>query len=213
VEWQRSSAEVTGAASVRRSRAIAGLAAAVPLLWAPLSLLHPFTFEEMAEDGRTTAWLIVHFGQLPLTALLALVMLQLLAPLAGGAATLARIAIVAWAVFFSAFDSLAGVASGLLVRGGHVDAAFYLFEHRVVGGDLSLIGLIAHPLWGVTALASVLSLRLHGAGRPTQISLLLSLPFAVTHVGPLATLALLSLAFALWTGLTTPLALRRLAAH
>jgi hypothetical protein len=63
-----------------RGAVIASLAALVPILWVPLTLLHPDSAAVL--DGRGTGmWLTVHLGQLMLAPLVALGVLQLLSPL------------------------------------------------------------------------------------------------------------------------------------
>jgi hypothetical protein len=57
---------------------------------------------------------------------------------------------------------------------------------------------------GGVAVVATFGLRRAGARPLTQVAMLVSLHFAVTHVGPAASLALLRLAAALWTGLTQP---------
>ncbi len=144
-------------------------------------------------------WLFVHFAQLPVAALLTIVLLALLWPMAGLAALIARIAVIVWAIFFSAFDSIAGIATGMLIEGGHADAATYLFEHSVVGGEASVLSALAHPVWAVVAIAGGLAVRRAGGPVVSQAAMFVSLPFALSHVGPLATMAMLSLALALAT--------------
>lgn len=184
------------------SRLRPAAAAAVPLLWAPLPLLHA-DFRDFVEEGSTSLWLAIHFVQLPLAMLLALAMLELSAPLAGAPVVVLRIAAVAWAVFFAAFDAAGGLATGVLVAGGETEAAIHLHDHWLAGG-FSLLGLLAHPTWAVVAVAATLALRRAGGRLLTQAAMLVSLPFALTHVGPAATLALLGLAVALWSGLSGP---------
>lgn len=52
---------------------------AVPLMWAPLTLLHPYTLNELL-NGSSSRWITVHAAQLLLTPLLALGVLWTLAP-------------------------------------------------------------------------------------------------------------------------------------
>jgi hypothetical protein len=92
------------------SRCLPAAAAAIPLLWAPLPLLHA-DFSDFAEERRTSLWLTIHLLQVPLTTLLALSMLQLSASLIGAPAVILRIAVVAWGVFFAAFDAAGGIAT------------------------------------------------------------------------------------------------------
>src|SRR5918999_2201643 len=90
-----------------------------PLLWAILVLFHPNPSEASPYEGINDVvgrWLIVHVGQLILAPLVFLAVWRLLDGLHSTAATISRAALVVWAVFFSAYDTVQGVATGLLVR-------------------------------------------------------------------------------------------------
>ena len=87
-----------------------------------LILFHPMPGGDNALDGIDDVvdrWLIVHVGQLILTPLLFLAVWRLLDGLSSAAATISRCALVVWTVFFSAYDAVQGIATGLLVR--HAD--------------------------------------------------------------------------------------------
>jgi hypothetical protein len=183
----------------RRSRlVVAGLAAVVPLLWVPLTLLHPDSRDLV---GESDTWLGVHYAQLALTPLLGLGMLQVLHGLSGPAAPVGRIAVVLWLALFSAFDSIAGITTGVLARGGYDEAATYLFDHGLVGGG-SVLGWLAQPMWIVVAIASGLALRANGATVLAWASMLGSVLFAL-HAGWPPAVGLIALAMALWTTLST----------
>ena len=182
-----------------RGAVIASLAALVPILWVPLTLLHPDSAAVL--DGRETGvWSTVHLGQLVLAPLVALGVLQLLSPLSGAATWVARIALLAWLALFSAFDAIAGIATGVLADGGLLDAATYLFEEGQVGGG-SILGWVAQPLWIVVAVASGLALRANGVGWLAAGALLASSLFS-THAGWVAAIGLLALALGLWFGIS-----------
>ena len=176
---------------------IAGLAAAVPVLWVPLTLLHPDS-RDLAE--KTETWLGVHYAQLALSPLLALGMLQVLRSLRGASASVARVAVVLWLAFFSAFDAIAGIATGVLARDGFEEAARNLFDHGLVGGG-SILGWLAQPMWIVVAFATGLALRANGAKALSWAAMLVSALFAL-HAGWPAALGLLALSAALWTTLS-----------
>jgi hypothetical protein len=92
-----------------------------PMLMAVVSLLHPLPpffgggiFEFLR--SRMDVWMGVHLVQLPLFGLLGLVLWFLTEGLEGPAATTSRLALVSFLVFYSAFDSAVGIATGLLVQ-------------------------------------------------------------------------------------------------
>lgn len=87
----------------------------------------------------------------------------LIGPLQGASASVARVAQFLWIAWFSAFDAIAGIATGVLQNEGFGDVAKLLFQHQTVGGEFSLLGSVAHPMWIVVAVAAGLSLRRNGA--------------------------------------------------
>ena len=90
-----------------------------PLLWAILILFHPNPGGDSPYEGITDVvdrWLVVHVGQLILTPFLFLAVWRLLDGLSSAAATISRAALVVWTVFFSAYDSIQGIATGILTR-------------------------------------------------------------------------------------------------
>ena len=92
---------------------------AVPVAWAVLLLFHPTgdgdEFYPIVKD-QVTAWQIVHIGTLLLVPLLAVVVYQLLRGVDGVAAMLSRIALAVFAVFYTAFEVLIGIGTGILVE-------------------------------------------------------------------------------------------------
>jgi hypothetical protein len=102
----------------RVSRTEVALMVAVPLGWAVLLLFHPTgdgdEFYPIVRD-QLTAWMVVHVGTLPFVPLLAGVVYLLLRGVEGVAALLSRIALAVFAVFYTAFEVLIGLGTGILV--------------------------------------------------------------------------------------------------
>jgi hypothetical protein len=202
---------------ISRRRRVARAAAVVPLVWAPFVLLHPddYPYAGLAH-GNADAWLTVHFAQLLMAPFLVLALWPLLSRLTGPAATVAKIALVFWLAFFSAFDAIAGIATGRLSQqADHLDgqasvavgaAVTELFKSDpLVGGGFSALALLAQPLWLVVAVSLTLALRRAGA-RPVTVAFAgMSALFAM-HGGWIAALGLLALTVVLWSGstLTSP---------
>jgi hypothetical protein len=94
------------------------LMVAVPVGWAVLLLFHPTgdgdEFYPVVRD-QLTAWLVVHVGTLLFVPLLAGVVYLLLRGVDGVAALLSRIALAVFAVFYTAFEVLIGIGTGILV--------------------------------------------------------------------------------------------------
>lgn len=184
-------------------RWLAGAAALVPLLWLPLSVLHPFDIDDVTRHGQDVRWLVVHGAMLALTPLLALAVLAVLGRTTGPAAIVGRVATVVWASMFAAFEAIAGIATGVLARLEEGAAAERLFRHGVVGGDFSVLGFVAHPVWGVAVVATAVALRSAGAPTLAWAATALSALFVIGHAGPLAVVAFAALAVGTWSALTS----------
>jgi hypothetical protein len=175
-----------------------------PLLFAVVMLFHPQGGDEgtasslaASLEGQAGAWVIVHVAQLVLTVALGVAVWKLLEGLRGVAATVSRLAMATFTVFFSAYDSVAGLATGILVRyGQHLSgedrtvvaaAVDYLFNNDRLAGNISVIGLIASGSWIVVAIATARALRRAGADRVTFWCMTLSLLFSAhgnIFIGP-----------------------------
>jgi hypothetical protein len=169
-----------------------------PLLWALLILFHPnpgegTPYEEIKDV--TDRWLLVHVGQLILTPLLFLAVWRLLDGLSSAAATVSRAALVVWTVFFSAYDSIQGVATGVLVRhanglageerDGVARAIEFLVEDSQLAGGVSAIWVVAAASWAVVAIGAAVALHKAGAGKAAVAAACVSIVFAV-HIAPAA---------------------------
>ena len=128
---------------------------------------------------------------------------MLLAGLESAAARVARAALVAWVAFFSAFDAVAGIATGVLSRHanslageereGMIAAVDFLFDDStLVGGGFSVLGNIGHGSWMVVAIAGAVAFHQAGARRAVVVGMLLSVAFAA-HSGIGAAIGLVSL--------------------
>ncbi len=84
-----------------------------PVALALLEVWHPVSFGEI--PAQVTWWLVLHLLQLPLFGLLALSVLTIAGGESGKAVTVTRIGMGLFLVFYIAFDSIAGIATGLLV--------------------------------------------------------------------------------------------------
>jgi hypothetical protein len=91
----------------------------VPLLWGILLLFHPGgdgtnVYSDLHDN--VTPWLTVHLGQLLFIPLMAVAFELLLRGVEGTAARVSRIALVPFVVFYTAFEILQGIGSGILVH-------------------------------------------------------------------------------------------------
>ena len=104
---------------VQLGRTEVALLVAVPVAWAVLLLFHPIgdgdEFYPVVRD-QVTAWQVVHVGTLVFAPLLAGVVYLLLRGVVGVAALLSRIALAVFAVFYTAFEVLIGLGTGILIE-------------------------------------------------------------------------------------------------
>ena len=89
-----------------------------PLALAILELFHPHPPHDLFQlDVRT--WLLVHYLQLPLMPLAALSVVALVRGASGLVAGLCRVAMFVFAVTYTAFDTVAGIVTGVLLQAAH----------------------------------------------------------------------------------------------
>jgi hypothetical protein len=180
---------------------------AAPLVWAVLLLFHPMPEGDSAYQGvqdDVDLWLVVHVGQLILTPFLFLAVWRLLRGLSSAAALVSRSALVVWTVFFSAYDSVQGVATGVLasyangLAGEEQASVARAIDHLVMdsrlAGNVSAIQMVAGASWLIVAFAAAVALQRAGAGRAIVIATCVSAVFAM-HVA-LAAVGLLALSVA-----------------
>jgi hypothetical protein len=154
------------------------IALAAPLLWMVVALLHP---AEPQDSGR---WVFVHYAQLVLTPFLAFAVWNLLDGIRSTAATISRIALAVWMVFFSAYDATAGLATGLLAR--HADslsgaeqtavnsAADWLLNDGLLPGGAIWLAAVPTIAWPTTVIAAAVALHQAGARLAVAVCLVLS---------------------------------------
>ena len=204
------------AASRSRRRRLAPLAL-VPALWIPLALAHPVGeagegYESIRD--QVGLWVGIHMLQPFLALGLAVGLWQLVRNSSLPSARVARIALPIWLVAFTAFDSVAGIASGLVVHHANGlagadqqavgDTVDYLAVNPVAG-DFSVIWLISNLALLIGVVAVALTLRTSGAGRAMWISAMVGVLLSM-HWGPAAAIGLAGLAHALHKARRTGLA-------
>ena len=107
---------------VRFTRPLLALTIGVPLAWAVLLSFHPdvdpnHVYADLRED--VVAYQIVHVGTLVFIGLMGLAVYLLVRDLPGRAATISRLAIGPFVVFYTAWESVIGLAIGALVQHGN----------------------------------------------------------------------------------------------
>jgi hypothetical protein len=176
---------------------------AAPLLWLVPAIVHPTgePYEGIADEADR--WIFVHVAQLVLMPFVAAGVWMLLDGLQSVAAWVARSALVLWLVFFSAFDAVAGIATGVLTRHansltgedreGVVAAIDFLWaDSQLAGGEFSVLGNLGHFSWVIVAIAAAVALYKARAGRAVVAAAALSVLFA-SHSGVGAAVGLIAL--------------------
>jgi hypothetical protein len=177
----------------RRSRAEVWLLIGVPLAWAVLLLFHPTgdgdDFYPVVAD-ETTAWLIVHVGTLIFVPAMAAVIYLLLRDVDGAAARVARIALVPFLIFYTAFEVLVGIGTGLFVEqvkdlpAAERADSIEVIEDFTGSGLIQIFELLGTGSFLIAMIATGIALR--GAGAPVAVTALLilaAIPIA-WHVPP-----------------------------
>jgi hypothetical protein len=199
----RKETQMTSAANRKRFPPLEYIVLAAPLLWVVPALLHPVGDPYAGIADETGRWLFVHIAQLVLAPFLGALVWVLLTGLESIAARVARAALVVWLVFFSAFDAVAGIATGVLSRyanslageerEGVVSAVDFLFDDsQLAGGGFSVLGNLGHGSWIVVAIAAAVALHQARAPRAAVIAMSLSVLFAA-HSGIGAAIGLVAI--------------------
>lgn len=196
------------------------LVVGVPLLLAILELFHPRPHDLFRLDLR--AWMAVHYLQIFLFPLAALALALLVRGRRGFAAGLCRVAAFVFGVTWIAFDSVAGVATGILLQaaqaGGSPEAwrapVMTIWAHPIVGGGTTpgsappLLAVAGSLAWGIGSLAAAFALRRAGTSWiPVGLLVVSSASFAVfqTHAPPGGPIAFGALAAAAaWVSWKSP---------
>jgi hypothetical protein len=173
------------------------LTVGAPLVLAAVEIFHPRVAHVL--DADTTVWLAVHYAQIVLFPLAALALAQLVRDRADIAATICRAAMFVFAITYVAFDTAAGVVTGILVdaarSSGSPDAwrapIDAIWMHPIVGGSPStgapLLAVVGSVALSIGAVAAAISLKRAGASWPPVVLLAVS-SFAMsvfeTHAWP-----------------------------
>src|SRR5918997_6424017 len=167
-----------------------------PLVLAVLEIFHPRPsgVSDSVEVGGWFMWF--HIIQVPLFGLMALAGYLLTEGLEGRAVSVSRWAIGVFAVFFSAYDAAAGIATGYALRnaqGLSAGAQEAVHDAVIDMPGLSLIfglSIVGTGAWVVALIAAAMALRRAGAPRGVFILLILAGVFLLLgHPFPGGTLA------------------------
>ena len=138
-----------------------------PLALAVLELFHPHPGDPLTLPvGR---WLTVHYAQVVLFPLAALGAVILVRGLGGFASALCRVAMFVFACAYVAFDTAAGVVTGVLVNAAQATsnpetwrpAILTIWTHPIVGGapgTTPLLAVVGTFAWLIGGLAAAVAL-------------------------------------------------------
>jgi hypothetical protein len=175
------------------------LLATVPVLWMGVAFLHPSADPETPAaslDGHVGTWIFVHVAQLFLAAGLGALLWTLIRDRTGRAATLVRVTMPIYLVMFAAFDSVVGLATGLILRHDLGDgAAVESLISDGIAGNLSLVSQIAQGALLTVIVSTALVLRRAGGSRWVWWPMLGGV-LMVMHFGATAAVGLAAIAFA-----------------
>jgi len=203
---QQSATAAGLSARPRSGKAREVLLVGIPLVWIVVALVHPQGGGDVYDElqDQVGLWLGVHFAQLVLSLGLAMIFWVLLAGRTGSAATVARLALPVWLVFFAAFDSVTGIASGLAVhhangldgpeQAGAASTAEYLVDNRFTA-DFSVVWFVQAAALLTVVIATALALRSAGASRGLFVAMLGGV-LLVFHAGAIAAIGLVAIAAA-----------------
>jgi hypothetical protein len=192
---------------VRFNRPLLAFLIGVPLAWAGLLWFHPdvdpnHVYADLRDE--VVAYQVVHVGTLVFIGLIGLALYLLVRDVPGRAATISRLAIGPFVLFYAAWESVIGLAIGALVQHGNdapvrqrpaVSDAIQSLGDNVIVGDPGIVGSIGELAWIVAVVAAAIAYRQIGA--PLLATILLALSFmVVSHPPPIGPIGLLCFASA-----------------
>src|SRR5215207_3466100 len=189
------------ASAIRLALLVGGpLALAVVLWW------HPAGGENVYAGVRDDvgAWLFVHVTFLLVTPLLEIAAFVLLNDLSSRAATVSRVALVFFLVFYTAYESNVGIGTAILVdyanglpaaEQGVVADAIQDYNRNAILTDPSLSFLAGGLGWIIAMIAEAVAFRREGAGWALTLLIGFAAVFAI-HPPPIGPLGLVCFAVA-----------------
>ena len=158
-----------------------------PLSYLVIGAIHPMDLDVGDDPGL---YIGIHVAQLFSIWGMALMLSFLTAGIENSAARLARFAVLPYAIFYTAFDSIAGIAMGLLVHEANgmaaadQQAAQRLVELLLLTPSGAAFYVASGLTWLLAAGAAILSLRGRAPGGALALLLLGAAVFAVAHPFP-----------------------------
>jgi hypothetical protein len=163
-----------------RTTAIRAFVVGAPLPFAALLTQHPMgggdMFEAVSRDAGT--WLAIHYAGAVFFPLMALVVWLLIRGIPGRAATIARWALPVFAVFYTVWEAVFGIAIGLIAQSGNDlsgaerAGAASAVEHIVASplfGEMGAFSAIGSLAWWTAIAGAIMAFRHAGVRRSTLV--------------------------------------------
>jgi hypothetical protein len=174
----------------------------VPLAWAVLLWFHPDVPDPDNVYGglrdEATTYQIVHVGTLIFIPLMGVALYMLVRDLPGKAATISRLAIGPFVLFYSAWETVIGLATGALVQHANdapagerpaVSDAIQSLQDNLIVGEMGVLAIVGALAWITAAIAAAVAVR--RAGAPVLATVLLGLSLVViSHPPPIGPIGL-----------------------
>jgi hypothetical protein len=179
----------------------------VPLAWAVLLWFHPAVepdsvYEDLRDQVDT--YLIVHVGTLIFIGLMGVALYMLVRDLPGPAAAISRLAIGPFVLFYAAWETVIGLAIGVLVQHANdapagerpaVSEAIQAVGENTIVGDAGVLLVVGALAWVTAVIAAAVAFR--HAGAPILVTVLLGLSaVVVSHPPPIGPVGLVCFAAA-----------------
>ncbi len=189
------------------TRAQIAVLVGVPLAWAVLLWFHPDVDPDRVYESlrdQVDTYLVVHVGTLVFIGLMGVALYLLVRDLPGRAATISRLAIGPFVLFYAAWETVIGLAIGVLVQHANdaparerpaVADAIQAVGGNVIVGDAGILLAVGALAWITAVIAAAVAL--HGAGAPLLAVILVGLSaVVVSHPPPIGPVGLVCFAAA-----------------
>jgi len=177
----------------------------MPIAWGVLLWFHPATDPDDIYGGlrdEVVTYQIVHVGTLVFIGLIGVALYRLVRDLPGRAARISRIAIPVFVVFYGAWETVIGLATGALVQHANdvpaedraaVSETIQSLQENLIVGEMSVTAVVGALAWLTATIAAAVAYR--GVGAPVMATILLGLSLIViSHPPPIGPVGLLCFA-------------------
>jgi hypothetical protein len=168
--------------AMTRTTALRAFLVGTPLAFAALLTQHPMGTGDMYTEvaANVTPWLLVHYGGAVLFPLMAVVIWALIRDLPGRAASIARVALPVYAVFYGVWEAIFGIATGIVadtgngLSGAERDGAAAVVDTIIASpivGEAGVFVSIGSIAWWVAISAAIMALKHAGVRRSALVLL------------------------------------------